>query len=89
MTQTERQPPDQQSAESLQADEELQKAALAYIAEQSEENRRALRKAVSHLQELIPWPEAEKMSPARQRMVELMPEHLRWPDPISGDTLYD
>ena len=53
MTQTERQHPDQ-LAESLQADAELQKAAIAYIAEQSAENRLALRKAVSHLQELIP-----------------------------------
>ena len=54
MKQTERQHPDQQLAESLQADAELQKAALAYIAEQSEENSLALREAVSHLQELIP-----------------------------------
>jgi hypothetical protein len=54
MTHTERQHPDQQLAESLQTDAELQKAALAYIAEQSEENRQALREAVSHLQELIP-----------------------------------
>jgi hypothetical protein len=77
------------SPESFEADKELQKAALAYIAEQSEENSLALRKAVSHLQDLIPWPETEKMCPARQRMLELMPKHLRWPDPISGDTLYD
>ena len=89
MTQTERQHPDQQLTESLRADAELQKAVLAYIAEQSEENRLALRKAVSHLQDLIPWPEGEKMCPARQRMLDLMPKHLRWPDPISGETLYD
>jgi len=89
MTQTERQHPDQQLAESLQADAELQQAALAYIAEQSAENRRALSKAVSHLQELIPWPEEEKVCPAHQRMLELMPEHLRWPDPIWGDSIFD
>lgn len=61
MTQAERQYPDQRLADSLQADAELQKAALAYIAEQSEENSLALRKAVSRLQELIPWPEGEKI----------------------------
>jgi hypothetical protein len=51
------------SSESFEADEELQKAALAYIAEQSPENRRLLDKAVHHLQELIPWPEGEKVCP--------------------------
>jgi hypothetical protein len=89
MTQTERQHPDQQLAESFQADAELQKAALAYKAEQSEENSLALRKAVSHLQELIPWPDEEKVCPAHRRMLDLMPEHVQWPDPIWGDTLFD
>ena len=89
MTQTERQHPDQQLTESLQADAELQKAVLACIAEQSEENRQALDKAVDHLQELIPWPDGEKVCPAHQRMLDLMPVHLRWPDPIWGDTLFD
>ena len=89
MTQTERQHPDQQLTESLQADAELQKAVLAYIGEQSPENRRLLDKAVDRLQELIPWPEGEKVCPAHQRMLDLMPEHLQWPDPIWGDTLFD
>jgi hypothetical protein len=84
MTQTERQHPDQQLAESLQADMELQKAALAYIAEQS-----CTAQALDHLQELIPWPDGEKVCPAHQRMLDLMPVHLRWPDPIWGDTLFD
>jgi hypothetical protein len=77
------------SPESFEADDELQKAVLAYIAEQSEENSLALRKAVSHLQELIPWPDEEKMCPAHQRMLDLMPEHLQWPDPIWGDSIFD
>jgi hypothetical protein len=42
-----------------------------------------------NLQELIPWPEGEKVCPAHQRMLDLMPEHLQWPDPIWGDTLFD
>ena len=77
------------SPESFEVDVELQKAALAYIAEQNEENSLALREAVSRLQELIPWPDEEKVCPAHQRMLELMPKHLQWPDPISGDTLFD
>ncbi|SRR5258707_1485634 len=85
----ERQHPDQQLTESLQADAELQKAVLVYIAEQSEENSLALRKAVNRLQELIPWPDEEKVCPAHQRMLDLRPEHLQWPDPIWGDTLFD
>jgi hypothetical protein len=62
MTQTERQHPDQQLAESFQADAELQKATLAYIAEQSPENRGLLDKAVDHLQDLIPWRDEEKVA---------------------------
>jgi hypothetical protein len=77
------------SPESLQADAELQKAVLAYIAKQREDNSLALRKAVSHLQELIPWPDGEKVCPAHQRMLDLMPEDLQWPDPIWGDSLFD
>ena len=60
----------------------FQKAARAYIAEQSAENRRLLARAVNRLQDLIPWPEAEKVCPAHQRMLDLMPVHLQWPDPI-------
>jgi hypothetical protein len=37
----------------------------------------------------IPWPEEEKVRPAQQRMLDLMPEHLQWPDPIWGNTLFD
>jgi hypothetical protein len=60
-TQTERQHPDQQLAESLQADAELQKAVRVYIAEQSPENRRLLASAVNRLQDLIPWPEVNRL----------------------------
>ena len=79
----------QHSPESLEADAELQTAVLAYAHAQTSKNRRALSNATYRLQETTPWPKTEKMAPSHRRMLDLMPEHLRWPDPIWGDTLFD
>lgn len=72
------------------AEKELQKAVLAYSAEQTSANRQTLWTAVNRLQELLPWPQGTTgVSPAHKRMLELLPERLRWPDPIWGDSLFD
>jgi hypothetical protein len=77
------------SPEYLQADLALQEAVKAYSADQNEMTRRTLRKATNYLQRFLPEPPEGKVYPSHLRMLELMPEHLRYPDPIWGDALFD
>lgn len=71
------------------AEAELYAAVQNYSADQSEANRQAVETATSYLHDLLGWPETEKMAPAHRRRIELTPEHLRWPDAIWGDTIFD
>jgi hypothetical protein len=81
-----------QTAENSKADAEelVRKAALAYKEKQSEENRGILRVAVSKLGEWDPPIEEWKpIAPSHLFMLELLPNHLRWPDPFWGDSMFD
>ena len=76
------------SPERLAADKTLQDAVLAYSRDQSAANRAVVRRAVWNLDKFLFWPEGQQQSPARLRMWELMPQHLHWPDPMWGETLF-
>jgi hypothetical protein len=67
----------------------VRRAAEAYRLEQNPENREALRKAVWSLQETdAPLSEWRGASPSHRFMLSLLPEELRWPDPLWGETLF-
>jgi hypothetical protein len=72
-----------QDAENL-----VREAAAKYIQAQTPNNQTALREAVWVLGEFNP-PQEEWVgfAPSHRFMLSLMPEHLRWPDPLCGDTL--
>jgi hypothetical protein len=75
----------QQDAENL-----VREAAANYIREQSKENKEALHDAVWKLGDFDPpIEEWVGWAPSHRFMLDLMPEHLKWPDPLWGDSMFD
>jgi hypothetical protein len=68
----------------------VREATANYIQERSENTRQALREAVWELREFDP-PQEEWIgwAPSHRFMLGLMPDHLCWPDPLWGNTLFD
>jgi hypothetical protein len=75
----------QQDAENL-----VREAAARYVTEQSKENKAALHDAIWKLGDFDP-PQEEWVgwAPSHRFMLDLMPDRLKWPDPLWGDSMFD
>jgi len=71
------------------AENQVRQAAEVYKLEQSEANRNLLGEAVWSLRQFDPpIQEWNGWAPSHRFMLSLMPDELKWPDPLCGETLF-